>query len=146
MWVAVTGPKDWMPDPDYALEIGNEAYPVDANDGGGVASVEVVKPTIVRLRRLPDCAPIVRFVGQPGGRYVIRMSSAGSPRVEDWQGLGLDAGPALGQGQRICDPLPDTAIDGGTPANAPWRVVVAALSFLLGLIVIGRRLGHTTTS
>jgi hypothetical protein len=141
MWVAVTGPHDWAPDPGYSLEIGEIAYSISANNGGGVTSVAVAERTVVRLRRLPDCVPIVRFAGRPGGRYVIRLSEAATPRVEDWTGRGLDTGPALTAGPRTCLPLPDTATQGDSrDEHAALRSSLVVLSFLLGLIVVRRRL------
>lgn len=139
MWVAVWGPKDWAPDPGFSLEIGGLAYAVNANNGGGVTSIDAREPTIVRLRRLPDCVPVVRFAGRPGGRYVIRVSAGGTPRVEDWTGLGLDTGPALTPGPRACYPLPDTATNGRSPGDGPWHAFLVALSFVGGLVAVRQR-------
>ena len=85
IWVAVTGPKDWAPDPGFSLEIGGITYSVNANNGGGVTSIDAREPTIVRLRRLPDCEPIVRVVGRSGERYVdpgLRCRHAASRRLD----------------------------------------------------------------
>jgi hypothetical protein len=145
MWVAVRGPRDWAPNPGYSLEIGERAYPVSASNGGGVTSVRVAEPTIVRLRRLPDCQPVVRFTGRPGGRYVIRVSAAGTPSVEDWTGHGLDSGPSLSLGPRACDRLPETATDSGTPGReTPLHSPLIALTFLVGLVLSLRRLRRMT--
>lgn len=139
MWVAVRGPEDWAPDPGFSLEVGGTAYAINANNGGGVTSIDAREPTIVRLRRLPDCEPVVRFAGRPGGRYVIRVPDTGTPRVEDWTGYGLDTGPALSPGPRVCDPLPDTATEVGSARDQPpWQLMV--VSFLLGLVIIRPRL------
>ena len=140
MWVAVRGPEDWAPDPGFSLEIGGIAYPVNANNGGGVTSTDVREQTIVRLRRLPDCEPIVTFAARPGERYVIRVSAAGAPQVEDWTGRGLDSGPALTPGPPVCDPLPDTATSRGSPVGGLWQALLLALSFLAGLLATRRRL------
>jgi hypothetical protein len=140
MWVAVTGPQDWAPDPGFSLEIGYHVYSINANNGGGVTSVNVGEPTIVRLRRLPDCEPIVRIVGRPGGRYVVRMSDAGTPHVEDWTGRGLDSGPALSPGPRVCGRLRDTATSAGWAVeDAPRNAWVLALAFLISMAVMCRR-------
>jgi hypothetical protein len=135
-WVAVAGPRDWAPEPGYSLEIGDRAYAIDANNGGGVTSVSLSQPTIVRIRQLPDCGPIVRFVAQPGRRYVIRFAATGIPRLEDWTGRGLDAGPALDPGPPMCERLPDTSTgqstrSSGMEPRAGALVLVGLVSTLL---------------
>ena len=119
-WIGVGGPPDWAPVPGYSLEIGTRhAYTVDRVTGGGVVSLPLRAPAIVRLRRLSDCRPIVRFVAQPGGHYFIRFDAAGRPRVENWNGAGMDSGPALGPvADPDCAPLPDSAA-GPPGATAP---------------------------
>ena len=133
IWVAVRGPRDWAPNPGYSLEIGDATYRIDRESGGGVASVDRSAPTIVRLRRLRDCQPVVRFVARPGGRYVIRITEDDTPHVEDWSSLGLDAGPALTAGPRSCDPLPDTSTSQPRRATdlAFIVIVVGAVTMLL---------------
>lgn len=135
-WIAISGPPDWAPTPGYSLEIGrNHVYTVDQVNGGGVVSLRLTAPAIVRVRRLSDCTPIVRFVAQPGDHFVIRFDRAGRPRVENWNGAGMDSGPALGPAaDPNCAPLPDTASGpvGASPAPDPrgtawsWLSVFAA--------------------
>lgn len=109
-WIGIGGPQDWAPSPGYTLEVGRDAWRVDAIHGGGVTTVALNVDTVVRLRRLSDCAPLVRFVAVPGRNYFIRFAANGSARVEDWTGQGMDAGPALGDpGVPVCPALPDTS-------------------------------------
>jgi hypothetical protein len=127
-WIGISGPPDWAPTPGYSLEIGtSHVYTVDWVNGGGVVSLPLRAPVIVRVRRLSDCTPIVRFVAHPGDHFFIRFDRAGRPTVENWNGAGMDSGPALGSAaDPNCPPLPDTAAGpegASTPASpheAPW--------------------------
>ncbi len=144
-WVAVTGPADWAPTPGYMLEIGRDAWIINATNGGGVTAVPLGQPTVVRVRRLSDCAPVVRFVAQPGRDYTIRFASSGSARVEDWTGQGMDSGPALGDPVNpVCPALPDTstaapaAPPGASQDLAPLGIAGAA-GLLAALLTLRRR-------
>ena len=143
-WVAITGPADWAPTPGYTLEIGRDAWVINATSGGGVTAVPLSRPTVVRVRRLSDCTPVVRFVAQPGRDYTIRFASNGSARVEDWTGQGMDSGPALGDPVNpVCPALPDTATASlptppdTSPAFAPLGI--AAIAGLLAVLLTDRR-------
>jgi len=135
-WIGIGGPPDWAPVPGYSLEIGtNHVYTVDQVNGGGVVSLALRAPVIVRVRRLSDCTPIVRFVARPGDHFFIRFNEAGRPRVESWNGVGMDSGPALGPAaDPNCAPLPDTAVGPFGASGAPgplqtpwsWVFVLAA--------------------
>ena len=131
--VAVTGPRDWAPDPGFSLEIGDATYRIDSGNGGGVASGDLSAPRIVLLRRVRDCQPVVRFVARPGGRYVIRFTEDGMPHIEDWSGPGLDAGPALTAGPRSCGPLPDTSTSQARrrATDLGFIVIVAGVATML---------------
>jgi hypothetical protein len=120
-WIGVGGPPDWAPVPGYSLEIGaTHVYTVDQVNGGGVVSLQLRAPAIVRVRRLSDCTPVVRFVAQPGDHFYIRFDRAGRPRVENWNGAGMDSGPALGPAaDPNCAPLPDTAAGPPGSPTAP---------------------------
>jgi len=101
---------DWAPTPGYSLKIGHDAWTVNAMNGGGVTALPLTQPSIVRVRRLSDCTPVVRFVAQPGGHYFIRFDANGAGRVEDLTAQGMDSGPALGDpGAPACPRLPDTS-------------------------------------
>jgi hypothetical protein len=144
-WIAITGPADWAPAPGYTLEIGRDAWVINATNGGGVTAVPLSQPTVVRVRRLSDCTPVVRFVAQPSRDYTIRFASDGSARVEDWTGRGMDSGPALGDPVNpVCPALPDTstaspeAPPGASPDFAPLGIAAAA-GLLAALLTLRRR-------
>ena len=143
-WVAMTGPADWAPTPGYTLEIGRDAWVINAIHGGGVTAVPLSRHTVVRVRRLSDCTPVVRFVAEPGRDYTIRFASTGSARVEDWTGRGMDSGPALGDPVNpVCPGLPDTATASpmappdASPDFAPLGI--AAIAGLLVALLTHRR-------
>ena len=147
-WVAITGPADWAPTPGYTLEIGRDAWVINATNGGGVTAVSLSRPTVVRVRRLSDCKPVVRFVAQPGRDYTIRFASNGSARVEDWTDQGMDSGPALGDPVKpVCPALPDTATASpaappdATPDFAPLGIAAVA-GLLVALLTRRRRQAH----
>jgi hypothetical protein len=132
-WIGIGGPQDWAPRPGYTLEIGHDAWRVDAINGGGVISLPLTTTAIVRVRRLADCAPVVRFVAAPGRNYYIRFAVNGSARVEDLTGQGMDSGPALGNPSApVCPALPDTSTAEPTPPT-PSRLPVLALA--VGILV-----------
>src|SRR4051794_1406316 len=72
-WIGIGGPADWAPRPGYELEAGDDAWRIDAANGGGVTTVRLATPTVVRARRLSDCVPVVGFVAVPGHAYFIRF-------------------------------------------------------------------------
>jgi hypothetical protein len=139
-WIGIGGPQDWAPSPGYTLEIGHDAWRVDAINGGGVVSLPLTSTTIVRVRRLADCAPVVRFVAVPGRNYYIRFAASGSARVEDLTGQGMDAGPALGDPSAlVCPALPDTSTADPTPPTPSGVPVLAAAVCVLAAAVVLRR-------
>lgn len=145
-WVGIGGPIDWAPVPGYTLEIGLDAWTINALNGGGVTTVALSEPTIVRVRRLSDCVPVVRFVALPGRDYYIRFAADGTPRVEDWTAEGMDAGPALGDpGAAVCPALPDSATAGppGGATDVPSLVVPGALGALAAILAMRYRARFT---
>ena len=139
-WIGIGGPEDWAPRPGYTLEIGHDAWRIDAIHGGGVASLPLTSPTIVRVRRLEDCAPVVRFVAAPGRNYYIRFAANGAARVEDWTGQGMDSGPALGDPSApVCPALPDTSTADPTPGTSSGLPVLAVAAGILAAVVVFRR-------
>ncbi|MHB8959195.1 MAG: hypothetical protein ACYDAN_06180 [Candidatus Limnocylindrales bacterium] len=139
-WIGIGGPQDWAPRPGYTLEIGNEAWRVDATHGGGVTTLSLTTPTVVRVRRLADCAPVVRFVATPGRDYYIRFASDGSARVEDWTSEGMDAGPALGDPSApVCPSLPDTSTAEPAPAPSSGLPVLAVAAGVAAAAAVLRR-------
>jgi hypothetical protein len=143
-WIGVGGPRDWAPRPGYVLELDGKAWRIDALNGGGVTSLPLASRTVVRVRRLPDCLPVVRFVAVPGRDYFIRFAADGSARVEDWTGQGMDSGPALGDpGAPVCPALPDTSSampTSATGTNLPF--VAAAAGVLTGILAFAGALRH----
>lgn len=139
-WIGIGGPEDWAPRPGYALEVGHDAWRIDAMHGGGVLSLPLRSRTIVRVRRLSDCAPVVRFVAVPGRDYYIRFAADGTARVEDWTAQGMDAGPALGDpSPPACPALPDTSTSEATRSPRGGLPVLAAGLGALAAIVVLRR-------
>jgi hypothetical protein len=135
-WVGIGGATG------YTLEIGVKAWTID-QAGGGVTNLHLTSPTVVRVRRLSDCVPIVRFVAMPGREYYIRLGPNGTARVEDWTAQGLDAGPGMGDGgQPDCPRLPETSavIAPAPPATTfPFWALMLVTSGLLGLAFGWRR-------
>lgn len=137
-WVGIGGPEDWQPKPGFTLEIGSKAWTITAQSAGGVTSLELSAPTIVRVRRLSDCVPVVRFVAQPGRLYFIRFAANGTARVEDWTAQGMDAGPGMGAGgPLVCPRLPDTS----TATGARPGTSMVALAVAIGLGVVTTLIG-----
>ena len=125
--MGIGGPMDWTPTPGFTLEIGRDAWTINATNGGGVTTVALSEPTIVRVRRLSDCVPVVRFVAEPGRFYYIRFAANGTARVEDWTKEGMDSGPALGNpGDPVCPRLPDTSTAAPSPGPSNGLPLVTA--------------------
>jgi hypothetical protein len=134
-WIGISGPPDWQPDPGYSLEIEATAWTVDANNGGGLVTVDLQVPTIIRVRRLSDCLPVVRFTAQPGRQYSIRFAADGTARVEDRTGRGMDTpGPPGDPGPLVCPRLPDTATTTPAPSTVRPEQIVAVLTIWAGVL------------
>ena len=132
-WVGIGGPAGWPPSPGFELEIGDDAWRID--DGGGVTTVDITSPTVVRVRQLPGCDPVVRFVADPGRMYFIRFAADGSADVEVLSDI--DAGPALeGPTEPVCPALPDTSTAEPSPLPPGGLPLVAVAAGLLAVIVI----------
>jgi len=139
-WIGIGGPQDWAPRPGYTLEIGHDAWRVDAIHGGGVVSLPLTSTAIVRVRRLSDCAPLVRFVAVPGRNYYIRFAANGSAGVEDLTGQGMDSGPALGDPSApVCPALPDTSTAEPAPPSSRELPVLALAAGVLAAVAVLRR-------
>jgi len=100
-----------------------------------VTDVQLDAPTVVRVRRLSDCAAVLRFVAQPGGTYWIYPGD-GAPWVKDLRGGGTDSGPGFDLQDRLqCPALPDSSTGlvpaGGTDNTAVilFLAAVAAAAF-----------------
>jgi len=133
-WIGIGGPMDWQPDPGYSLEIGSTAWTIDANNGGGLVTVDLQVPTVVRVRRLPDCVPVVRFVAQPGGRYDIAFAIDRTARVIDMAGRPMDTpGPPGDPGPLVCPRLPDTSIAAPAIAGGAPNIALLVAAGLAGL-------------
>ncbi len=115
---ASTGQKTWIgiggaatPGLGYSLAIGSDAWTITmtADSSGGVTSLILDQPIRVTVWRLQSCQKVLSFDAKPGRDYYIRLGSDGSAAFEDWTGVGMDAGPALGApGPAVCQ-LPDTS-------------------------------------
>jgi hypothetical protein len=139
-WIGIGGPQDWAPRPGYTLEIGHDAWRIDGINGGGVTTIPLTSQTIVRVRRLSDCTPVVRFVAVPGRDYYIRFAANGSAQVEDWTAEGMDAGPALGDPSApVCPALPDTSTaESASPISSGLPVLAVAVGILAAIAAIRR--------
>ena len=139
-WIGIGGPQDWATRPGYTLEVGRDAWQIDAIHGGGVTALPLTSATVVRVRRVSDCTPVVRFVAVPGRDYFIRFAASGAARVEDWTGQGMDAGPALGDPTApVCPALPDTSAGGATPPTPSVVPFLAAAAGTLAGVAVLRR-------
>jgi hypothetical protein len=105
-----------------------------------VRDVPLTTTAIVRMRRLADCAPVVRFVAAPERNYYIRFAVNGSARVEDLTGQGVDSGPALGNPSApVCPALPDTSTAEPTlPTPSRLPVLALAVGILVAVAVLRR--------
>jgi len=141
-WIGIGGPEDWAPRPGFTLEVGHDAWRIDAINGGGVTTVPLTSATVVRVRRLSDCAPVVRFVARPGRDYYIRFAAGGTARVEDWTGEGMDAGPALGDPSApVCPALPDTSTaPTASRTSGATLPVVLIIGILAAIALVAARL------
>ncbi len=140
---ASTGQKTWIgiggaatPGLGYSLAIGSDAWTITttADSSGGVTSLILDQPIRVTVWRLQSCQKLLSFDAKPGRDYYIRLGSDGSAEVEDWTGVGMDAGPALGApGPAVCQ-LPDTSAspDERTP-GADQRLSLIIGTGCLGL-------------
>lgn len=124
------------------LEIGQLSITLNAHEGGGVTSVELDGPTVVRVRRLSDCVPLVRFVAQPGGSYWIYpgrlIPGHEDPWVKDLHGGPTDSGPGMElHSRRACPALPDSSTRPVPPdrdvSPVLFLAAVAAAAFVLTL-------------
>jgi hypothetical protein len=95
--VAVTGPRDWRPPEEMRLEIGDDAWAITGDGGGGVVSAISGSPVQVRLVGVPSCQRYAFFEARPGSASVIRFAADGSLMVEDWTGQPIDSGPLLSE-------------------------------------------------
>lgn len=139
--ILVTGPRDWRPEPGYAVEIGDRSWTIDVMSVGGVVSVTLADPEPVTVRDLRDCAVVIRFTVQPGSDHVVIFDPDGSARHVEDEG-GLDAGGELGPGgPLVCTDPPDTATDPGVMQSAPPTVVLI-IAMMAGLILALRRLSR----
>lgn len=139
-WIGIGGPRDWAPRPGYTLEVGDDAWRIDRDNGGGVTALPLTARTVVRVRRLADCVPVVRFVAVPGRDYYVRFAADGSARVEDWTDEGMDSGPALGDPSApVCPALPDTST---APQPFPAQPLVVVLFGASAAVVVLRRTGR----
>lgn len=96
-WVTVTGPIDWIAPAEMALEIGDTAWSITPDGGGGLAMATLDQPADVLLVGIEDCREYARFTAEPGSAHVIRFQRDGSVEVEDWTGREIEMGPALSQ-------------------------------------------------
>lgn len=121
-WVGIGSPPY-----SVTLEVGTQSQTIKAHEGNAVTTAELDAPTVVRVRRLSDCQPIVRFVAQPEGRYFIRFASDGTVRVEDLTGKSIDSGPGFNLLARLtCPALPDSST---APASSEPRGLELLLLF-----------------
>lgn len=107
------------------VEIGRaSAMIVRVGMGGGGASVELDRPTVVRVRRLPSCEVIARFVVQPGGSYKIDVARDGTLEVKDYSATGMDSGPGIQLHRPTCPALPDTSTAPAGTRSEPLNLLL----------------------
>jgi hypothetical protein len=138
MWVAVTGSADF-PDRTYSLEIGESAWAVTPDSGGGVVSLESNHPLTVRLVDVEACRTVTRFTAEVASKHVITVAADGTATSEDVSDGPIDTGPALTPTEPVgCLPDSSTSSQGGTGLG----LVTAGLALValggLGLVTARR--------
>ena len=128
--IAIGGPPPW-PETSLTLEVGSRSALLEAGVSGGVTSIDLDDPAVVRVRRVSDCVPLVRFLAQPGRSYSIEFTSNGRLRVEDRGDSGLDSGPGFDLTSGLmCPALPDTSTQGATPGQSSGPLLAIFLIML----------------
>lgn len=77
------------------LEVGDQAWMLDAGMGDGVTWVTSSAPQPVRLMWADNCAEIVNFTAEPNARYLIRFSADGTANATRTDMTHM--GPGLGE-------------------------------------------------
>jgi hypothetical protein len=140
VWVYVTGPIDWQPDPGFRLEVAGEAWIVNSAKDRGAASVDATGPVLVRLVRLADCTEVVRFTANPNTEWLIVVRADGTVEIIDRTGQGTEPYPLDSAGpQDVCLPETSTRPDPAFIRSEPdgTAVVGLALVVLANLLVLG---------
>ena len=99
-WLAVHGPRDWMPSEPMSLEIAEGAWTITPDGGGGVVTPDLAGPAEVRLFGVETCREYALFDIAPGSAWIIRFAQDGSVSVEDAAGHAREIGPGLVEGPR----------------------------------------------
>jgi hypothetical protein len=93
--VGVTGPTATWNSELLLLEIGDRAWQIYPDTGGGVATRRTDQPLQVRLVKATDCAVLADFEGLVGHSYLVKVDSAGKFAVSDETKGAFPNGPGL---------------------------------------------------
>ena len=92
-WVGVQIPADWPAQQELSLEVGDQAWSIIPEEGGGVVSSDLSRVASVRLVRVDDCHVVAAFEAGPRAYYSISLASDGSALIEEVEAMA--AGPGL---------------------------------------------------
>jgi LPXTG-motif cell wall-anchored protein len=140
--VLVTGPRNWHPDPGYVLVMQGKVWTVNAQGGGGLATVHAERPFVVTVRRLDTCAVVVRFTAQAGHVYGVVFRDDGSASEAD---IGGADGPGWSPSGRVdCSTMPDTTrvvpiSETGDQSPSLASYVAASVGLATGALFLRRR-------
>ncbi len=105
VWLAVYGPRDWIPSESMNLRIGEGVWSITPSGGGGVATPDLTQQATVRLIGMETCREYASFDIAPGSAWIIRFAPDDSVTVEDAAGQAHEMGPGLVEGSpNECDP------------------------------------------
>ena len=97
-WLAVHGPRNWIPSEPMSLEVDRAAWSVTPLGGGGVVTPDLTDQAGVRLIGLETCREYASFEITPGSAWIIRFAPDESVTVEDAAGQAHEMGPGLVEG------------------------------------------------
>jgi len=104
-WLAVHGPRDWIPSEPMSLEIDDAAWSITPLAGGGVVTPDLTDQASVRLIGLETCREYASFDITAGSAWIIRFAPDESVTVENAAGQAQETGPGLVEGPfSDCEP------------------------------------------
>lgn len=96
MGISISGPPitDWPPE-RIVLEVGDQAWVLAPDLGGGTVLVSGSTALRVRVLWADDCRAIASFSAEAGARYIVRFSVDNEVTVEQVESV--EMGPGLGE-------------------------------------------------
>ena len=105
-WIQVASNEAWTAPEDMSLQVGESAWSVTVDGGGGVATPLLNGTAEIRLFGVESCRLYASIRISPGSAYAIFFESAGSVSVEDWSGQSQPMGPGLPDREPVACDLP----------------------------------------